>query len=187
MRSHVGEVHAHTAPCVYDLYPTYPIPQGQIRTGYEAVATVIGTAIQQGARHVAIDGFGGTLWEAFQATLNELLHHHFGDSEIIWRNTSSCFLSEPTLTTRIAPYLGGNDPIFGKLYEGDLSELFDPDKLRALATASKKRPLIIYGVGAALAGTPALLVYMDVPKNEITLPIPPKSITNLGAGEPSDA
>jgi len=187
MGSHVGEVHAHTAPGVYDLSPTYPIPPGQIRTGYEAVATVIGTAIQQGARHVAIDGFGGTLWEAFQATLNELLHHHFGDSEIIWRNTSSCFLSEPTLTTRIAPYLGGNDPIFGKLYEGDLSELFDPDKLRALGTTSDTRPLIIYGVGAALAGTPDLLLYVDVPKDEIQRRMTAKSITNLGAVEPSDA
>ncbi len=117
MRSYVGEVHAHTAPGVYDLYPTYPIPQGQIQTGYDAVANVIGTAIQHGARHIAVDGFGGTLWEALQATLDELLHHHFGDSEIIWRNTSACFLSEPTLTTRIAPNLGGNDPIFGKLYE----------------------------------------------------------------------
>jgi len=187
MRSPVGEVHAHTAPGVYDLYPSYPIPEGQIRTGYEAVASVIGTALQQGARHVAVDGFGGTLWEAFQETLEKLLHHHFGDSEIIWRNTSSCFLSEPMLTTRLAPYLGGNDPIFGKLYEGYLSELFDPDNLQALGTTSDKRPLIIYGVGAALAGTPDLLVYVDVPKDEIQKRMRAKSITNLGVVEPSDA
>ena len=161
----------------YDLFPTFPIPAGQISTGFEALAQRIDDALKEGARRIAIDGFGGTLWSEFQdglaATLERL------GVEVEWRDTATCFLAENVLMERIADNLGGDDPLFGRLCGRDLSEFFDLNALHALAEPSARSPVIVYGVGAELAAPPDFLIYVDVPKDEIQQRI--SRITNLGA------
>jgi mannose-6-phosphate isomerase class I len=187
MQTSKGEIHAHTAPGIYDLFPAYPVQEGQIQSGFDAIADVIGTAIQRGLRHIAIDGFGGVLWQVFQGGLDDALRRRWGAHQITWRDTSAYFLSESALMAHIAPNLGGDDPIFGKLHDGDITGFFDPDKLQALDRTPNDTPRIIFGVGAALIGTPDMLIYVDVPKDEIQNRMKAKIVTNLGAAEPSDA
>jgi mannose-6-phosphate isomerase class I len=84
----------------------------------------------------------------------------------------------------IAPYLGGDDPLFGRRFEGRLDDFFQQDKL-ALLWPDPSVPLnILYGCGASLAGWNGLLIYADVPKNEIQFRFRQGVITNLGRPTP---
>jgi mannose-6-phosphate isomerase class I len=170
--------HAHTPPGVYDLYPTFPIPEGQIKSGFTALAKIIAEAIQGGARHIAIDGFGGVLWADLRAGLDAELRQQ--RIEVSWQDTSSCFLPENELAQIIADNLGGDDPIFGRLCERELVEFFDDNHLRRLENISDDGLIITYGAGAALVGRTDVLIYADVPKDVIQQRMSAKTITNLG-------
>ncbi len=180
----VHEPHAHTAPGVYDLNPTFPIASGQIQTGFAAIAELIGEAARHGAKRIAIDGFGGTLWSPLRGGIEQALHSQGIAAQ--WHDAASYLLPESALLERIAPNLGGDDPLFGKLYEGDLSDFFDAEQLKNYTKDSGDGLTIIYGVGAALFGTPDVLLYVDVPKDEIQRRMSAKQITNLGAATPDN-
>lgn len=87
--------------------------------------------------------------------------------------------------TPVAPYLGGDDPIFGFRTPLRLEEFFDGEKLRAIAPDPEAEMNILVGTGAALAGWQGELVYIDIPKNEIQFRSRAGSIANLGATQPS--
>src|SRR5579871_3253922 len=174
---------SHTPPGVYDLFPTFPLPDGQIRVGFDAIAEIIASAIANGAFSVAIDGCGGVLWDNLRAGVEAALKDR--GIEVEWRDVSTCFLPEDQIAALIEPNLGGDDPIFGKLCERDLIEFFDRPKLAALKPTDRNRAQIIYGVGAALVIDPDLLLYVDVPKDEIQVRMAAKTITNLGFHTPA--
>jgi len=157
---------------MYNISPAYPIEAGRIRAGYESLATAIAGS---GARLIALDGFGGNDWTALQQGLAQQLNAH-------WVNTADYFLPEDELLKVIGPSLGGNDPLFGRLFEGGLPEFFNMENV-----ATRDQGLtIVYGPGAALFGQPDLLLYVDLPKDEIQARARAKAITNLGAAAPAD-
>lgn len=180
-----AKTHAHTPPGVYDIAPSHPLPDGQVVAGYEVLAGVIGRAAHSGARCVAIDGYGGVLWPVLRDGLGTALGRWALAPR--WRDTAESFLPESTVLQRIGPSLGGEDPLFGRLYEGDLADLFDLDKLRSQTEGSSETLTIVYGPGAALAVAPDLLIYVDVPKDEIQRRMRAKTVTNLGATAPDAA
>ncbi len=174
---------SHTPVGVYDLYPTFPLPAGQIRAGFDAIAEIIVSVIEKGALMLAMDGYGGTLWDDLRAGVEQVLKAR--GVEVEWRNVATALLPEDQIAAMIAPNLGGDDPIFGKLCERDLIEFFDPARLAALKPASA-RPCIVYGVGAALVGKPDVLLYVDVPKDEIQQRMAARTISNLGFHAPAN-
>jgi len=171
------EPHAHTPPGVYDLFPAFPIREGQIAAGYDVLAGLIAAAVAEGARQIAIDGFAGTLWSDLRAGLESALRGH--DLKVEWRDTATCFLPEDQLNALLADNLGGDDPLFGRLCERDLAEFFDLAQLQSLANPASIT--VIYGVGAALVAAADVLYYVDVPKDEIQKRLSAKTVTNLGA------
>jgi len=86
----------------------------------------------------------------------------------------------------IAPFMGGNDPLFGKRTTLNLLNFFDSDKLNKCNPDNEADINILIGPGSALAGWKGLLIYIDLPKNEIQFRSRAGSITNLGALNPSD-
>ncbi len=174
--------HSHTPPGVYDLFPTFPLPARQIRAGFEAIAEIIASAIQQGHHSIAIDGYGGVLWDDLRAGIEAVLKAR--GVEVEWRDTATAFLPEDQIAALIKDNLGGDDPIFGKLCERDITEFFDPAKLAVLKPTSD-HPCIIYGTGAALVTPPDVLFYVDVPKDEIQVRMAAKTISNLGFHAPA--
>ncbi len=177
MHKQFGEPHARSTPGVYDLFPTFPLPDGQIRAGYDALAGIVAAHIRAGARRVAIDGFGGSAWAALRDGLDAALLSETVAVE--WRDAAESLLSEAAVLERIDENLGGDDPLFGRLCERDLIEFFEAESLQTLGRLAGEQPVIIYGVGAALAGTADVLIYVDVPKDELQRRIEAKTMSNL--------
>lgn len=153
----------------YDVYPTYPAGSGKIQTGYAALAKIIADQ-----KTVIIDGYGGVFWDNLREQLEAKLPDHN------WIGIHSALKSTDTIDEMITPFLGGDDPIFGTRYTGELSDFFDPEMLDNLHHQVDGKT-IIYGSGAALIESEdAFLIYVDVPKNEVQFRSRAGSIINLG-------
>jgi mannose-6-phosphate isomerase class I len=170
--------HSPLEPGIYDIYPGFHLPDGQIFTGFNSLAGQLAAA----GKTVVIDGFGGILWQDFRERLDRALTT--AGHCAAWRNVDEALLPAAEIEDRIKPFLGGNDPIFGTRYTGLFRDFFDADKLSALRPDPAASLNILYGCGAALAGWEGTLVYLDVPKNEIQFRSRAGSISNLGKVTP---
>ena len=63
---------------------------------------------------------------------------------------------------------------------------FDPGKLNAFRPDQEADINVLIGIGAALAGWKAPIIYVDVPKNEIQYRIRAGWVKNLGMYKPKD-
>jgi len=160
----------------YDIYPTFPAGENKIQVGYSALATLI-------AQHqtVVIDGYGGVLWNHFRSQLEA--HMIQQGIQYTWVDVQSAMKPPQEIDVMIAPFLGGDDPLFGTRYTGELRDFFDTEKLDKLSSQVDTQT-IIYGSGAALVDVDdAFVIYVDVPKNEIQFRSRAGSIINLGRTE----
>ncbi|MEX0721502.1 MAG: class I mannose-6-phosphate isomerase [Balneolaceae bacterium] len=163
----------------YDLYPAFPLGPDKIDVGFDAIAEKISNFGK-----VVIDGYTGVFWGNFRKQLNQALENKNLKAE--WIDVSGAMLEADEIEKMVTPYLGGEDPIFGTRYTGELIDFFDEEKLKKIAPASSGYDLsILYGCGAALAGwDDALLMYADLPKNELQFRSRAQSVHNLGADKP---
>lgn len=167
-----------TPPGQYDIYPAFPLGGGKIETGYEALAAHLAAA-----QRVVIDGYGGVFWDDLRQSLDSALRQR--GIHATWQRADTAWKSPDAIERLVAPFLGGDDPIFGTRFTGILRDFFDSAKLSQLQPGDGLT--ILYGCGAALAGwDDALLVYVDVPKNEIQFRSRAGSIANLGKTEPDN-
>ena len=67
----------------------------------------------------------------------------------------------------VSPFLGGDDPVFGTRTTLTLEDFFDHDLIREVKPDRDSDINIIIGPGASFAGWKGLLIYIDLPKNEI--------------------
>lgn len=162
----------------YDIYPTFDIA-GPIYTGYKTLANWIIACNHD----IVIDGYSGVYWDVLISCLND----EFAALGIQanWINVNKALKPESIIHEITTNYDGGDDPLFGKLYDGELSDFFYVEKLKSLKPEPNKLN-ILYGAGAALAGWKCTLLYIDVPKNEIQFRSRANTICNLGEKLPSD-
>lgn len=160
------------APGTYDIYPAFPLGAGRILSGYDALAARL-----SGQKGVVIDGYAGTLWADLREKLDLALHRLGKSAE--WVCVDPAWKDQDALESLVEPFLGGDDPLFGTRFSGTLADFFDPARLAALQPA-KGGMTILYGCGAALAGWDGLLVYVDLPKNELQFRARAAVPTNLG-------
>lgn len=158
----------------YDIYPATTLGPGLIRMGFSALAESLATL-----GTVVIDGYPGVFWDHFHSQLADALdargiRAHF-------TNVAEAMLAPEQVELLIASYLGGDDPLFGSRYPGDLVDFFDRQVLENLKPDPQADLNVLYGCGAALAGWPASLIYVDVPKNEIQFRARAGAVKNLGA------
>lgn len=109
----------------YDLYPAFELAHGDVWLGYDALAAAL-----PGSGTVVIDGHGGVAWDELRAGLAAALVRRRVASE--WHDVSAALKPAPVLAELLAPYLGGDDPIFGRQYQGSLGDLFEAAALAAL-------------------------------------------------------
>ncbi len=164
----------------YDIYPTYILPDNKIHIGFEELASIIASNLT-----VSIDGYVGVLFEDFRQRLaTELVK--LGKS-VNWIDVSAFLRPIDELDKLVAPFLGGDDPLFGTRTTLSLEDFFELDKLNNLNFKDDEKSLtIIYGIGAFLVNQTDLKVYIDLPKNEIQFRARAASISNLGCSGTDD-
>ena len=163
----------------YDLYPAFPLPQGSIQRGYDALASAL-----TGARQVMLDGFAGVAWEEVRMHLDAAFRRV--GRVPTWQDAESALKPEAEVNAFTTPFLGSNDPLFGTRATVTLLEFFQEGALAALQPDLSADLSVIYGCGAALTAWPeATLVYLDLPKNELQFRARAGQPTNLGVAPDS--
>jgi mannose-6-phosphate isomerase class I len=163
----------------YNIYPSFKLDDNQISMGFESLAEVM-------MKHklAVIDGYIGVFYDHFRDTL-ESRFKNLG-IKTCWKNTSA-FLKHPDIIDdMVSPFTGGDDPVFGMRTSLKFEDFFDLDILKEQRPDPAVDINLIIGPGASLAGWNGLLVYLDLPKNEIQFRSRASSITNLGAKTSSD-
>jgi mannose-6-phosphate isomerase class I len=165
-------------PGNYDIYPAFKMADGKIFTGYRELAEII-------SRHrlVIIDGFEGVFFSQFRSELT--CQTALSELKITWLETSDFLKPEEEINELISPFTGGNDPVFGRLATFNLRDFFEQDFFRISPDADSDINIII-GPGASLAACNGLLIYADLPKNELQYRARACSVTNLGASAPME-
>ncbi len=161
----------------YDIYPTHDLGAGKIFCDYASLARRIA-----GRRQVVVDGYAGVRFDLFTRELNKALRA-LGVNPVWW-SVDAALKPAEEIDRLVAPYLGGDDPIFGFRAPLRLEDFFDAEKLKALAPDPAAGMNILVGTGAALAGWEGEVLYIDIPKNEIQFRARAGSIVNLGAAAP---
>ncbi len=157
----------------YDIYPAHPVSEGKIETGYKSLANTL-----IGERTIILDGYIGVDWEEVINGLSFHLREKGKSLDIL--DIRSCLRPESELRTMVEPFLGGDDPIFGYRTNIGLHDYFDADKIAGIVRDENVDIQIIYGTGATQSGIDGLLVYFDLPKNELQYRMRAGKITNLG-------
>ena len=158
----------------YDIYPTFSIGSKKIFRGLSTLAAKI--AIE---KTVILDGFSGVLFDLLKRELKSLLKNNF-NLEVTWINAEDFLKTESEIDKIVLPFLGGEDPVFGKRTTYSLSDFFSNEKIKNFKLAPQSSHTIIYGIGAGLIETQGLLVYVDLPKNELQFRARGGTVTNLG-------
>ena len=102
--------------------------------------------------------------------------------------TRDLFKSEEEIEALCAPFLGGDDPVFGYLSNLKVIDFLDPAKLaaarrQAAQATGERTPLLVLGTGASLVlgkESDALLVHADLARWEAQLRFRRNQSANLG-------
>ena len=158
----------------YDIYPGFKVTDGAIQTGYQELATYI-----KQHKTVIIDGYAGVFWTEIVQNLSTILKKE--NLQTMWYNISAAMKDGEEIDEMIAPFLGGDDPIFGYRTTLFLKDFFRTDLLPLFRPDEEADINIIYGPGASLSGWDAPVIYVDLPKNELQFRMRAGKIFNLGA------
>lgn len=163
----------------YDIYPSLKINDNQIFAGFETLAEKI-----KSYRNVIIDGYNGVFFDSFQVQLDKILLKN--GYKVSWKKTSDFYKPAWQILEMTAPFLGGDDPLFGRRTSLNLEDFFIAEKLKLVRPDQDSDINILIGPGAALASWEGLLIYIDIPKNEIQFRSRAGSVSNLGETAASD-
>lgn len=161
----------------YDVFPTFKIGEGKVAEGFLSLANWL-----QKYDQVILEGDPGVCWSSFTSQLYEALQRN--NLKVTFIDVQEALRSVDQVDAMLAPYLGGDDPIFGRVYDGSLQDFFDQEKLNSIIPA-KEGLTILYGSGAALANWDCPVVFLEVPKNEVQYRSRAGVVCNIGETEPA--
>jgi mannose-6-phosphate isomerase class I len=160
------------------MYPFATLEAGSIQSGYGSLANwMIGRNV------ILIDGYVGNDWEYIAGCLERELTAAGITVNLVY--TSTLMKPANEIERLVAPFLGEKGSVWGRKATITLKDLFDDEKLRNVQPAAKGITLIV-GVGAALTGLPAPVVYFDLPKNELQYRMRAGTANNLGKEQRDD-
>ena len=163
----------------YDIYPSFHLDEDKIHIGYKTLAKKIANE-----KTVILDGYIGVDWDEVLNQLSLALKNI--GLNVAFLNINICLKPENDIQTLVAPFLGGDDPIFGKKTNIDLLAYFDDHKISNIKLDLGTDINIIYGTGASQSQIEGFLVYFDLPKNELQFRMRANAFSNLGYNSSKD-
>lgn len=164
----------------YDIYPVYRIGNGKIFRGLHSLAELITEE-----KTVILDGFSGIFFDILKSELESILKSNF-NIEAQWIDMDLFLKPEEEISKLAAPFLGGDDPLFGKRTTLSLRDFFDIEKMHDSHKKDYDGHIIVYGSGASLYTDAGFLAYIDLPKSEHQFRLRAGKAVNLGTSVPSD-
>ena len=159
----------------YDKFPFVLVPNGTGRciTGWDA----IGIRLTNSADVVVIECYPGVDHATIRCELESRL------LPTLTIETTDLMLPKREIDHLVAPYVGGDDPVFGVISKLDLIDFFDPLLLRqAREVVAKMSGLVlVVGPGATLVHPGDVFVYADLARWEAQLRFRRNEADNLGA------
>jgi hypothetical protein len=167
----------------YDKFPKVNVPnsEGKCVAGWKNCAGRLRIAVAQRSTKrtaVVVECYPGVneaeIIEELQALLKPAL----------LVRSAQALLDRGSIETLVAPFLGGNDPVFGFLSGLTLPQFFDPRKVaffRSQIAAARDGLILVVGCGARLLTDGDILVYADLPRWEAQLRFRRNETDNLGA------
>ncbi|HEY2586120.1 MAG TPA: hypothetical protein VGI81_10195, partial [Tepidisphaeraceae bacterium] len=167
----------------YDKFPTIPAAGGadECRRGWAAACNQLREHARSllGSRQrvvVAIECYTGLHDEEVEGELRRGLRaDHF-------LRAMEAFKPAEQIDRLVAPYLGGDDPLFGFYAPLEPESFLDPDRRAQLRNAISQLNgvVVVYGTGTLLCCEPDLIVYADMPRWEGQLRQRRNEVSNLG-------
>ncbi len=155
----------------YDRNPRYPLTGGEVEHGFDSLA---GMASQTRPRTLAIDGPAALSWDTFPARLRDALAERGVSAEL--DDARRFFAPWEEIQRRTEASLLSGDPVFGRIFEGELEDLFDQLPRNAVTDADL---VVIFGPGSGFVEHD-LLWYADLPKWQSLAAIRRGEAGNLG-------
>ena len=139
----------------YDANPRYPVVGGAVESGFEPLAAEIA---REDPRVLAIDGPAALPWDAFVTSLSAALAAC--DVAVQLEDARDFFAPWAEVERRTAATVLPGDPVFARIFDGDLAELVDGPQHEL---AAHGRTTILFGPSSALQPHDRLW-YADIPK-----------------------
>ncbi len=166
----------------YDKSPSVHVPDaGQAAVaGWDAIAARLQAAVARGGRRrvVVVECYPGVDEWAIETELAQRL------SPALVLRASDALLPPERIEALVAPFLGGEDPVFGFMGGLELPQFFDPGRLehgRSRVQATPEGLVLVVGCGARLMVEGDVLVYADLARWEAQLRFRRQATGNLGA------
>lgn len=163
----------------YDKFPYIPVRPGaeECQVGWALIVERLRAAIRPGRFVTCVEIYPG----AFEREICDELVAGLRPAQTIV--ASDCYKSEKELNALFGRDLGGNDPVFGRMNNYELSDFLDPEKAEAAQKkiASCDGHVLVIGTAAALLAPQAdLLVVADMARWELQMRQRAGAIGNLG-------
>lgn len=110
----------------------------------------------------------------------DAVRKHLPDAQIC--RSTEAYRSETEIDELVAPYNGGDDPVFGYMTGLKLYDYFDEAKLASSIEKieSAEGVVVLIGTGATLVHSGDVLIYADMPRWEAQMRMRRDEISNLG-------
>lgn len=163
----------------YDKFPTVTLPNTDACwQGWDDICTRLRQATAERARCViAVECYPGLHDDEITAALQR------GLPAAHWLLSADAFKTPSEIDALVAPYLGGEDPLFGTLSPLPLDSFLDAGKRAVLSQqiSDLAGVVVVYGPGALLCvSDPDVIVYADMPRWEGQLRQRRGEVDNLG-------
>ncbi len=166
----------------YDKFPFVAVPggAGAAVAGWPQIAARLQHALAErgaGKTVLVVECYAGVHADD---VLRELTHRLAPSLSI---HAREAMLPPEAVDRLVEPFLGGDDPVFGRLSELELPQFFDSEKVARLRRQIEAVPsglVLVLGCGARLLAPGDLLVYADLARWEGQLRFRRNEASNLG-------
>jgi hypothetical protein len=161
----------------YDKSPAVPVPPSHAADCFAGWDAIIGELVLSNATVIAVECYPGVHDDEIRLLLASAL------TPSLTLDAKDVFITSAEIDALVAPDLGGDDPVFGRMSSLCIEAFLDHGKL---AAARKKiastdgRVLVVGPAASLIAPDGALLVFADMPRWEGQLRQRRGEVDNLG-------